>query len=46
MVAMGLDPNNESLDPTTPEGIGNLAAKMVIETRKGDEILWRHSQII
>lgn len=36
MVAMGLDPNNESLDPTTPEGIGNLAAKMVIEARKGD----------
>ncbi len=36
MVALGLDPNNESLDPTTPEGIGNLAAKMVIEARKGD----------
>ncbi len=36
MIALGLDPNNESLDPTTPEGIGNLAAKMVIEARKGD----------
>ena len=30
------DPNNESLDPTTPEGIGNLAARAVIEARKGD----------
>ncbi|WP_222982892.1 vanadium-dependent haloperoxidase [Flagellimonas meishanensis] len=36
MKELGLDPNNESLDPTTPEGIGNLAAKAVIETRKGD----------
>ena len=36
MVALGLDPNNESLDPNTPEGIGNLAAKMVIEARHND----------
>ena len=36
MVELGLDPNNTSLDPTTPEGIGNLAAKAVIEARKGD----------
>ena len=36
MKELGLDPNNESLDPTTPAGIGNLAAKAVIETRKGD----------
>ncbi|MEZ4873882.1 MAG: vanadium-dependent haloperoxidase [Flavobacteriaceae bacterium] len=36
MVAMGLDPNNESLDPTTPEGIGNLAGKRVIEARHND----------
>ncbi len=36
MKELGLDPNNESLDPTTPEGIGNLAAKAVIEARKGD----------
>lgn len=36
MIELGLDPNNESLDPTTPEGIGNLAAKAVIEARKGD----------
>jgi len=33
---LGLDPNNNSLDPNTPEGIGNLAAKAVIEARKGD----------
>ncbi|PTX58397.1 PAP2 superfamily protein [Kordia periserrulae] len=36
MRQLGLDPSNESLDPTTPEGIGNLAAKAVIEARKGD----------
>ena len=36
MVELGLDPKNESLDPSTPEGIGNLAAKAVIDARKGD----------
>ena len=36
MVELGLDPNNMSTDPTTPEGIGNLAANAVIEARKGD----------
>ena len=36
MRALGLDPANETLDPRTPEGIGNLAAKAVIEARKGD----------
>lgn len=36
MVKLGLDPNDMSLDPTTPVGIGNLAAKAVIEARKGD----------
>ncbi|MUP47177.1 phosphatase PAP2 family protein [Gramella sp. BOM4] len=36
MIELGLDPNNESLDPNTPEGIGNLAALAVIEARKGD----------
>ena len=36
MIQLGLDPQNESLDPTTPEGIGNLAAKAIIEARKGD----------
>ena len=36
MIDLGLDPNNKSLDPNTPEGIGNLAAKAVIEARKND----------
>ncbi|SHJ35086.1 PAP2 superfamily protein [Arenibacter nanhaiticus] len=36
MVELGLDPDNTSLDPKTPEGIGNLAAKAVIEARKFD----------
>jgi hypothetical protein len=36
MRELGLDPDNESLDPNTPEGIGNLAARSVIEARKGD----------
>ena len=36
MKDLGLDPDNTSMDPTTPEGIGNLAAKAVIEARKGD----------
>ena len=36
MITLGLDPKNESLNPNTPEGIGNLAAKAVIDARKGD----------
>lgn len=36
MKELGYDPNNMSMDPSTPEGIGNLAAKAVIEARKGD----------
>ena len=36
MLSLGLDPNNTTLDPTTPEGIGNLAAKAVIEARRND----------
>ncbi len=36
MRELGYDPTNESLDPTTPEGIGNVAAKAVINARKGD----------
>jgi hypothetical protein len=36
MVEFGYDPNNQSVDPNTPEGIGNLAAKAVIEARKHD----------
>lgn len=36
MVELGYDPNNNTLDPATPEGIGNLAAKAVIEARRHD----------
>ena len=36
MKEFGFDPNNNSLDPSTPEGIGNLAAKTVIEGRMND----------
>ncbi|UXP31234.1 vanadium-dependent haloperoxidase [Reichenbachiella agarivorans] len=36
MISMGLDPYNVSMDPTTPEGIGNLAAKAVIDARRND----------
>ena len=36
MLALGLDPDNNSLDPNTPEGIGNLAAKAIIEARRND----------
>jgi hypothetical protein len=36
MVKLGLDPDNASLDPTTPEGIGNLAAKTIIAKRRMD----------
>ncbi|RYG27716.1 MAG: haloperoxidase, partial [Chitinophagaceae bacterium] len=31
-----MDPDNHTLDPKTPEGIGNLAAKSVIEARLYD----------
>lgn len=36
MIDFGLDPDNYSLDPDSPEGIGNLAAKSVIEARLND----------
>lgn len=36
MVAFGLDPDDTSLDPNTPVGIGNLAAKAVINARLHD----------
>lgn len=36
MVKLGLDPDNRSIDPNSPEGIGNLAARAVIEARKND----------
>lgn len=36
MMELGLDPDNDSLDPESPVGIGNLAAKSVIEARLDD----------
>ncbi|MCB0687654.1 MAG: vanadium-dependent haloperoxidase [Saprospiraceae bacterium] len=36
MEVHGLDPDDTSLSPNTPEGIGNLAAKAIIEARKSD----------
>jgi PAP2 superfamily len=36
MIEFGLDPDDLSEDPATPAGIGNLAAKMVIESRLHD----------
>jgi hypothetical protein len=36
MVELGLNPDDQSLDPNTPVGIGNLAAKAVIEQRMND----------
>ncbi|WP_422081908.1 vanadium-dependent haloperoxidase [Ulvibacterium sp.] len=36
MVELGYDPDNTTLDPSTPEGIGNLSAKAVIEARRND----------
>ena len=36
MVEFGLDPDDNSEDPNTPVGIGNLAAKAVIQARLND----------
>ncbi|WP_373058856.1 vanadium-dependent haloperoxidase [Zunongwangia sp. H14] len=36
MLELGLDPDDHSLDPSNPVGIGNLAAKAVIEARHND----------
>jgi hypothetical protein len=36
MADLGYDPDNRSLDPKTPEGIGNLAARAVIKARRND----------
>jgi hypothetical protein len=36
MVAIGLDPDDESEDPTSPIGIGNIAGKAVFEAHKRD----------
>jgi hypothetical protein len=36
MDSLGFDPSNTTLDPSTPEGIGNLAARSVIDARRHD----------
>ncbi len=36
MRELGLDPEDSTMDPDSPIGIGNLAAKAVIEARKND----------
>jgi len=36
MKDLGYDHTNNSMDPATPEGVGNLIAKAVIEARKND----------
>lgn len=36
MTDMGLDPDDKSTDPSTPQGIGNLAAQKVISARATD----------
>lgn len=33
---LGYDPDNDAMDPSSPAGIGNLAAAAVIQARKGD----------
>lgn len=36
MKKLGYDPANASMDPATPEGVGNLAAQAVIDYRRND----------
>ena len=36
MKRLGYNPDNNSLDPSTPEGLGNLAAKSMLEARMRD----------
>jgi hypothetical protein len=36
MKDFGFDPSDNSVDPTTPAGIGNLAARAVVEARNND----------
>jgi len=36
LATLGFDPDDSSMDPATPEGIGNLAAATVLEARKHD----------
>jgi hypothetical protein len=36
MSSLGYDPGDESIDPTTPQGVGNLAAQKVLAYRASD----------
>jgi hypothetical protein len=36
MIDHGFDPDNRTMDPAKPEGVGNLAANAVIEARRND----------
>ena len=36
MTSLGLNPNNNSLDPSTPTGVGNLASAAVLADRHND----------
>ena len=36
MTGLDYDPNDASTDPTTPQGVGNLAAKLVLDYRATD----------
>ncbi len=36
MTSLGYDPSGASMDPTTPQGVGNLAAAAVLAFRHGD----------
>jgi hypothetical protein len=37
LAALGYDPANETLDPSTPAGVGNLAAKAMLDFRHNDD---------
>ena len=36
LIELGLDPNNASINPSTPAGVGNLAAAALIRSRAND----------
>jgi hypothetical protein len=36
LMSVGLDPDDDSLDPTSPVGIGNLAGQAIVEARTHD----------
>lgn len=36
LLLLGLDPDDESVDPTTPVGIGNIAGKAIVQARMHD----------